>query len=104
MAQATPTPGTARETLLVVVISLSLGAISITRHETLIRHINAVESLANVTVLCFDKTGTITKNKLAVNQILPLNGLSEDQVRQKLRLYTDNLAHLNGTATAIAGA
>jgi cation-transporting ATPase E len=88
--------------VLVVVISLSLGAISITRHQTLIRRINAVESLANVTVLCFDKTGTITQNKLAVNEILPLNGLSEDQIKQKLRLYTDNLSHLNGTAAAVA--
>jgi cation-transporting ATPase E len=88
--------------VLVVVISLSLGAISITRHKTLIRRINAVESLANITVLCFDKTGTITQNKLAVNEIVPLNSLSEGEIKQKLRLYTDNLAHLNGTAAAVA--
>jgi len=88
--------------VLVVVISLSLGAISITRHQTLIRRINAVESLANVTVLCFDKTGTITQNKLAVKEILPLNHLSEDEIKQKLHIYTGNLAHLNGTATAVS--
>ena len=61
--------------LLIVIISLSIGAISIARHQTLIRRVNAVESLANVTVLCFDKTGTITQNKLAVSEILPCNGL-----------------------------
>ena len=50
--------------LLVMMISLSIGALSISRHQTLIRRVNAVESLANATVLCFDKTGTITENRL----------------------------------------
>lgn len=88
--------------VLVVVISLSVGAISITRHKTLIRRINAVESLANVTVLCFDKTGTLTENKLVVNEVLPLNGSKPDDIKAWLRLYTDNLAHLNGTAAAVS--
>lgn len=88
--------------VLVVILALSIGAISITRHKTLIRRVNAVESLANVTVLCFDKTGTITQNKLAVTQVLPLNGMSESEIKQKLRIYTDNLASLNGTAAALA--
>ncbi len=88
--------------VLIVIISLSLGAISITRHQTLIRRVNAVESLANVTVLCFDKTGTMTQNKLSVTEIRPLNGLSETEVRECLRIYTDNLANMNGTAQAIS--
>jgi cation-transporting P-type ATPase E len=88
--------------VLVVVLALSIGAISITRHKTLIRRINAVESLANVTVLCFDKTGTITQNKLAVTQLVSLNGLPEEDIKNKLRLYTDNLAARNGTANALA--
>src|SRR5690606_7165493 len=88
--------------VLVVIISLSLGAISITRHRTLIRRVNAVESLANVTVLCFDKTGTITQNKLAVTDIRPLNSTPPDEIRRLLRLYTAGISHLNGTAAAIA--
>ena len=88
--------------VLIVIISLSIGAISITRHKTLIRRVNAVESLANATVLCFDKTGTLTQNRLAVNDILPLNGSPPDEIRSKLHLYTRNLAHKNGTAAAVA--
>lgn len=87
--------------VLIVIISLSIGAISITRHRTLIRRVNAVESLANVTILCFDKTGTITQNKLAVSDILPLNGTPKDEIRTRLHLYTANLAHKNGTAAAV---
>ena len=88
--------------LLVVMISLSIGALSIARHQTLIRRVNAVESLANATVLCFDKTGTITENRLAVADILPLNGASPEEIRRRLHCYTANLAHHNGTAAAVA--
>lgn len=88
--------------LLVVMISLSIGALSISRHQTLIRRVNAVESLANATVLCFDKTGTITENRLAVADILPLNGAQPEEVRRQLQCYTANLSHHNGTAAAVA--
>ncbi len=88
--------------LLVVMISLTIGALSIARHQTLIRRVNAVESLANATVLCFDKTGTLTENRLAVADILPLNGSSAGDVRRRLCRYTANLAHHNGTAAAVA--
>lgn len=88
--------------LLIVIISLSIGAISIARHQTLIRRVNAVESLANVTVLCFDKTGTLTQNKLAVSEILPFNGTQPDEISRQLHTYTENLAHKNGTAAAVA--
>lgn len=87
--------------VLIVIISLSIGAISITRHQTLIRKVNAVESLANVTVLCFDKTGTITQNKLAVVEIIPVHGAEVPDITRLLRAYTDNLGHLNGTAAAV---
>ncbi len=88
--------------LLVVMISLSIGALRISRHQTLIRRVNAVESLANATVLCFDKTGTITENRLAVADILPLNGAQPEDIRRQLQCYTANLSHHNGTAAAVA--
>ncbi len=88
--------------VLIVIISLSIGAISISRHRTLVRRVNAVESMANVTVLCFDKTGTLTQNKLAVTEVRPLNDAPLSDVRARLRAYTDNLANLNGTAAAVA--
>lgn len=88
--------------VLIVIISLSIGAITISRHRTLVRRVNAVESMANVTVLCFDKTGTLTQNKLAVTEVRPINGEPLSAVRAKLRAYTANLGHLNGTAAAVA--
>lgn len=88
--------------ILVVILSLTIGAVKISRHQTLIQRVNAVESLANVTVLCFDKTGTITQNQLAVTEVIPLGACSVSDVHTDLQTYLSNLAHRNSTATAIA--
>ncbi len=90
--------------VLVAILSLTIGAVSISRFQTLIQRVNAVESMANVTVLCFDKTGTLTRNQLRVTQIIPLNGRSLAQVQADLRAYTASVGHLNRTAAAIAEA
>ncbi len=87
--------------VLVAILSLTIGAIKISRHETLVQKVNAVESLANATTLCFDKTGTLTRNELAVTDIIQLNDKSEDEIIQKIANYLDNLAHLNRTASAV---
>lgn len=88
--------------VLATTVSLTLGALRISRHKTLVQRVNAVESMANVNVLCFDKTGTLTRNQLSVVEVLPLNGKPVDDLRQQLHVYTDNMAHLNKTAAAIA--
>ncbi len=87
--------------ILTSILALSIGAIKISRHQTLIQRINAVESMANVSVLCFDKTGTLTRNHLVVHEITALNTQSLAEIQADLRLYVANLAHLNTTAAAI---
>ncbi|MDZ4672780.1 MAG: HAD-IC family P-type ATPase [Phototrophicales bacterium] len=88
--------------ILTAILALSIGAIKISRRRTLIQRINAVESIANVTVLCFDKTGTLTQNKLFVNEIIPISSQFLDDITNDLRIYVGNLSHQNTTATAIA--
>ncbi len=88
--------------VLTATLSLTIGAISITRFQTLIQRVNAVESMANVTVLCFDKTGTLTRNQLSVQRLVPLDGRPESDLIADLRRYTGNLAHRNRTAGAVA--
>lgn len=83
------------------IISLTIGAIKISQRQTLVQKVNAVESLANVTVLCFDKTGTLTKNELTVDTIIRLNSETEAEITQHLADYLNNLAHRNRTAHAI---
>ncbi|MDX2161566.1 MAG: HAD-IC family P-type ATPase [bacterium] len=87
--------------VLVSTLSLTVGAILISRHRTLIQRVNAVESVSNATVLCFDKTGTLTRNELCVSQVIPLGGADEADIVAALRDYTANIGSHNTTSQAI---
>jgi Ca2+-transporting ATPase len=59
----------------VVTIALSLGAQRMLRRQVLIRKLPAVETLGSVTVICSDKTGTITENRMAAAEIVADRGV-----------------------------
>jgi P-type Ca2+ transporter type 2C len=57
----------------VVTIFLALGAWRISQNHVLARRSSAVETLGSATVLCVDKTGTLTLNQMAVQQLFAYN-------------------------------
>ena len=49
--------------------ALEINVIKMTRQNVLVKRLSAVESLGSVTMICTDKTGTITKGEMTVNKI-----------------------------------
>jgi Mg2+-importing ATPase len=62
--------GLVPEALPVVVgVSLSNGALKLAKRNVLVKRLEAIEDLGNIEVLCTDKTGTITENKLTLTEV-----------------------------------
>ena len=57
----------------VITISLSNGAGALAKKKTIVRQMTAVETLGSTDVICSDKTGTITQNKMTVQKNIVLN-------------------------------
>jgi cation-transporting P-type ATPase E len=82
--------------LLAITVAYALAAVRLAGKGVLIQQANAVESLSDVTVLCCDKTGTLTANQ-------PV-GISEDELSALLGTYANSVSSGNATSRAIAAA
>lgn len=88
--------------ILSISVAFAIGAVEISKKRTLIQKINAVDSMNSVRILCTDKTGTLTQNKLIVKSIVPLGDTDEDSLRELIALYTNLMGTQNSSAKAMA--
>ncbi len=59
----------------IITITLAIGVQRMARRNAIVRRLPAVEALGSVTVICSDKTGTLTKNEMTVQSVLTADAL-----------------------------
>ena len=87
---------------LITVVSYAIGASAIARQGALVQQVNAVESLSNIDVLCTDKTGTLTDNRLIFEDVFPLDGAVTEEIEPLLGDFARSASATNKTGEAIA--
>jgi cation-transporting ATPase E len=73
--------------VLMATLAFTLGAVRLARRGAVVQRLNAVEAMASIDVLCMDKTGTLTTNRLRVERLAVVGELPEKEVRERLRLF-----------------
>ncbi len=70
--------------VLLTSMAFALGVVRLGRRNCLVQELPAIEGLARVSVVCTDKTGTLTQNAMTLGETIPLNGSSPADVEQVL--------------------
>ena len=64
----------------VLSVTMAVGARLLARREAVVSRLAAIEELAGLDVLCSDKTGTLTQNKLTLGEPFAIDGVRRDEV------------------------
>ncbi len=88
---------------LLTTVALAVSTIKLAQRRTLVHDLNCIEALARVNVLCVDKTGTITKPAMTVENLVLLcpERFSQEDAEAILRDHTENLSDSNETGKAL---
>ena len=74
----------------VLSVTMAIGAKALAKRKTIVAHMQAIEDLAGVDVLCVDKTGTVTKNEIAVISPKLYGDFTMDELLVYALLATDS--------------
>jgi Ca2+-transporting ATPase len=74
---------------LVFTVFLSVGAWRLTKHGVLVRRLASVETLGSTTVICTDKTGTLTQGQFVLDQVVPLGNTTLPELLETSMLASE---------------
>ena len=80
----------------VLSVTMAVGAVALSKVKAIVTRLESIEEMAGIDVLCSDKTGTLTQNKLTLASPEPAGGISPQEV-----VLAAALASQPGTADAI---
>jgi len=89
----------------VLSVTLAVGAQQLAKYQAIVTRITAIEELAGVTILCSDKTGTLTTNKLTIDRatIKTYSHFDGEQV-VLLAAYASRTENMDAIDTCVTGA
>jgi H+-transporting ATPase len=70
-------------------LAAALGSLDLSKRGVLITRLSALHDIASMTVLCSDKTGTLTRNQATVNALWPAPGATEQGLLRAAALASD---------------
>ena len=69
--------------VLMTSIAFAVGVVRLGRRQCLVQELPAIEGLARVDVVCADKTGTLTENRMKLAELRPLDSANDDEYRRR---------------------
>ena len=88
--------------VLMASVTFAVGVSRISKLGAIIQRLNAIESFSNVQVVCMDKTGTLTQNKLSIHLINEYkNDLSLEEIKTLIGTYAELTSDKNATIMAL---
>lgn len=65
---------------MIVTANLAKGAVNMSNHKVIVKRLNAIQNIGAMDILCTDKTGTLTLDKIVLERHLNVFGIEDDEV------------------------